>query len=344
MAIKPPPPSRTSDLERKIRRGTQFFLNKNWEDARAVCEDLLAAEFPLRSSPSPDDARLHSALLRLYLRVAEQEGEEVEQLKRGKDGGNGRTQLPLEWSYAVEWYGGEVAVVADVLVCGLLLLTKRYHHSLARTTVEIWLASQPDEWFLLARDKSANPQTAANYERIVELYVLHILPDLEDWESAKQFLEYNDTLEEKRKKLYQDCLVRLETNKSSPPPDINPPQQPASTSPTHTPTSRPPPQSLSPASSTAESISTNPFTSTTSAAPAPEPVPVTSTSPAKRQSPQSLQLLARIRALFPALPPILVFLICVILSRRSAKMRAVMGIVARKVIATVRMAIDVHSL
>ena len=82
-----------------------------------------------------------------------------------------------------------------------MLLTKRNHHSLARTTVEIWLASQPDEWFLLARDKIANPQIAANYERIVELYVLHILPTLEDWESARQFLEYNDTLQEKRKQV-----------------------------------------------------------------------------------------------------------------------------------------------
>jgi hypothetical protein len=39
------------------------------------------------------------------------------------------------------------------------------------------------------------------YERIVELYLLHILPPLEEWETARAFLQFNTIVSERSKQV-----------------------------------------------------------------------------------------------------------------------------------------------
>ncbi|RKP25137.1 hypothetical protein SYNPS1DRAFT_22859 [Syncephalis pseudoplumigaleata] len=48
------------------------------------------------------------------------------------------------------------------------------------------------------------------YERVIELYTLHALPRLNEWETAREFLTYNDMLDTATQKMCLKSLKRLE--------------------------------------------------------------------------------------------------------------------------------------
>jgi hypothetical protein len=99
-----------------------------------------------------------------------------------------------------------------------LLALKSNEPSVARSIAEQWLTGLSDQTFqaiarlnqwLDAHEEHGSveaipPEHRADferaqvlnkgYERVVELYVLRVLPVLQEWELASEFLEYNDIL------------------------------------------------------------------------------------------------------------------------------------------------------
>ncbi|KAJ1997675.1 hypothetical protein GGI04_005311, partial [Coemansia thaxteri] len=90
------------------------------------------------------------------------------------------------WRSITAAYGGHAADVdSEVLVPAVLLALKLRDAGAARDIVEAWLPSRaardPDHALL-------EPQQQASYLRVCELYALHILPQLAEFDAARAFL------------------------------------------------------------------------------------------------------------------------------------------------------------
>jgi len=97
-----------------------------------------------------------------------------------------------------------------LLVHRVLLCVNQKMYSLARQITEAYLTTIP-EGMLIHLETAAGALTSVergnkdplmtHYERLVELYVVHVLTKLNEWDSARQFLEYNTVLSDSTKKV-----------------------------------------------------------------------------------------------------------------------------------------------
>ncbi|ORX87835.1 hypothetical protein K493DRAFT_341432, partial [Basidiobolus meristosporus CBS 931.73] len=126
------------------------------------------------------------------------------------------------WNIIVASYQrtGDEVDVEVVIACVLLYINKNLG-LLARDIVEHWLTVLPDstidslELVRLERESTQIDEDSEisrlwlSYEKIVELYVLHILPKLAEWDTAREFLRYNPIISASRKGMYQQRVERL---------------------------------------------------------------------------------------------------------------------------------------
>jgi len=76
---------------------------------------------------------------------------------------------------------------------------KRKKPKEAKLKFETWLANQSESFFTRVAHKR-QPETDI-YNKLIEIYLLRILPKLKDWDSALEFLNYNDLISSKRKEV-----------------------------------------------------------------------------------------------------------------------------------------------
>lgn len=97
-----------------------------------------------------------------------------------------------------------------------MLCVQQKLYTLARQIVEAYLATIPEGMLIhleTAAGVSLSPEgpkdpLMTNYERLVELYLIHVLAKLGEWTSATDFLQYNTVLSESSKKvLYTDRTI-----------------------------------------------------------------------------------------------------------------------------------------
>ena len=62
----------------------------------------------------------------------------------------------------------------------------------AKLKFENWLTNQSENFFMRVAYKR-QPETDI-YNKLIEIYLLRILPKLKDWDSALEFLKYNDLI------------------------------------------------------------------------------------------------------------------------------------------------------
>ncbi|KAL8876429.1 MAG: hypothetical protein Q9192_008866, partial [Flavoplaca navasiana] len=58
------------------------------------------------------------------------------------------------------------------------------------------------------------PRELASKLKILELYILHVLPANNEWEYAKEFIQISELLDEERKDIFQQALSQLEAEKT----------------------------------------------------------------------------------------------------------------------------------
>ncbi len=58
------------------------------------------------------------------------------------------------------------------------------------------------------------PRELASRLKILELYILHVLPANNEWEYAKEFIQLSEALDEERKDIFQQVLSQLEAEKT----------------------------------------------------------------------------------------------------------------------------------
>ena len=75
-----------------------------------------------------------------------------------------------------------------------------------RIVIEDWLARREPHYSL---ERSPEKLEGGGYEKTLELYTLHILPKLEQWDYAKEFLEYESELTSQRREVKFFMLKNL---------------------------------------------------------------------------------------------------------------------------------------
>ncbi|TPX31406.1 hypothetical protein SmJEL517_g05248 [Synchytrium microbalum] len=182
-------PATTSPSD--LVKASKCFVQRRLDEAYSLLAPYIKQQQP--------DQQLKSFIWTLYLRISTE-----------------RTNTDDEWRTCLQGFGGLGYLPPDVLVAGLLLLIRRSQHQNARDAFESWLSLQEDEFFNGIHANPDGPQSQA-YERLVELYVLHILPHVGDFTSSQEFLTYNDLLSlSKREVLLKHVnVIRIKTAESS---------------------------------------------------------------------------------------------------------------------------------
>ena len=94
-------------------------------------------------------------------------------------------------------------VISTVVYCTLKIDAP----DVGRVVIEDWLALRDSFYSLEPSEK----QEGGFYYKILELYTLHILPKLEQWDYAKEFLEYESELTSQRREVgfVSDLLIGI---------------------------------------------------------------------------------------------------------------------------------------
>ncbi|RGB32427.1 hypothetical protein C1646_670109 [Rhizophagus diaphanus] len=123
-----------------------------------------------------------------------------------------------------EGYGEETGEVpGEVVVACILFCLNQQQAPNGRNIIEEWLNALSDELILHLERISSKGVTddpiLKSYEKVVELYVLQVLPKLRDWDLASKFLADNEVINNERKKVHEHTLLKLKEkfNKPTPP-------------------------------------------------------------------------------------------------------------------------------
>ncbi|KAG0222297.1 hypothetical protein B0O80DRAFT_500100 [Mortierella sp. GBAus27b] len=131
------------------------------------------------------------------------------------------------WRRLVDDYGGlEGDVDGQVMVILTLLCIDQKLYPLARQIVEAYLATIP-EGMLIHLETAAGVAISrgehgekdpliTNYERLMELYLLHVLTKLDEWEYVADLVQYNSVLSDHTKQTYSKILDKLHQRSQRP--------------------------------------------------------------------------------------------------------------------------------
>ncbi|KAF7974803.1 hypothetical protein HWV62_11305 [Athelia sp. TMB] len=137
---------------------------------------------------------------------------------------------------------------SQVLITLVLSSMKLDCPDAGRTLIEDWLAK---------RGQFEEPQDGEGYEKVLDMYCLHVLPRLEEWDYAKEFLQYEGELPADKRNALASSLQTLHTETL----DARRPPSPPRT-PTPTPAHPAALRAVSPAPSASSSSSSLSTTST----------------------------------------------------------------------------------
>ena len=176
----PPPPSANTDPDRQLG-----VWRRKWDILRLTLETTVYSTPPSEAEELPSSIRANlmlspqSLLASLYTRSLKFFTPKAE----GSDADMG-TQRSLSSRY----------LPPQVVVTLILASLKLNAPDVGKGMVEDWLSGRggPGEDGLGGDD---------SYEKIIELYCLHLLPRLEEWDLAAEFLQYEGELDAAKKQV-----------------------------------------------------------------------------------------------------------------------------------------------
>ncbi|KAK9763789.1 hypothetical protein K7432_009227 [Basidiobolus ranarum] len=237
------PSAKFSMIRSLQQKASRVFLLRQYGPAWSTCLDALDKlhyELEVWSTSTPQESSLPTELLELrpklwvlYINIFGNK-ERQEQQNRSKNGllkqqTSGKQEgldVTTIWNKIVDSYSGvESEVDVEVTIACILLYLNRNLESQARDIIERWFCALPDalicnlETLRLEIESTHSGDNILkdteisrlwpSYEKIVELYVLHVLPKLSEWETARDFLVYNTVISISRKETYQQRLEKL---------------------------------------------------------------------------------------------------------------------------------------
>jgi hypothetical protein len=135
-----------------------------------------------------------SDLLQIYLKIIEQIKPEINC-----------------WDILNKYYKDVSEIPSKILTSCALIEVKKQNLEISKKNLRKWIREMSKEEKEKLREKQQ--PNFRFYEMLIEIYVLHVLAPLEEYNSSIDFLEGEDYLTMDRKKLICDKVVKMETLK-----------------------------------------------------------------------------------------------------------------------------------
>ncbi|CAZ82970.1 unnamed protein product [Tuber melanosporum] len=199
-------------VSRVYRVATNLFLTRRVPDALMVLQPIIADSV----SPRVRCSRtlrikvwsLYFAILDATAKMGPEEGKKVwgaQEWRRIVS----RVRSGAVWNEAIQIYGEEGRIDGDVVnTLVMLLLAHSQDQTVTQKKIEAYLSAAPS---LLGSED--DPKAVSQRVKLMELYILHVLPRVGDWEYAREFTQMSPDLDEEQKEAFQATLDALQKDK-----------------------------------------------------------------------------------------------------------------------------------
>ncbi|ORX57282.1 hypothetical protein BCR36DRAFT_402429 [Piromyces finnis] len=177
----------TLEIEDLYKQASKHFVCQQLKEANNLYEQCINKQKKLIIQNNADIRHLSSSLVLLYLQLNEKLNPEIDC-----------------WEIAIKLYNELPNVTPEILVFCTFNSMKRKKLKETKLKFETWLTNQSENFFMRVAYKR-QPETDI-YNKLIEIYLLRILPKLKDWDSAIEFLNYNDMISSRRKELLQQKI------------------------------------------------------------------------------------------------------------------------------------------
>ncbi|KAI4250430.1 MAG: hypothetical protein L6R40_000028 [Gallowayella cf. fulva] len=241
-----PPRQRNSHISNVYKEASTLFLTKRLAEAFATLEPIVTVAEPSEDTAKDEDETervapiatasrtlrvkvwsLYLTLLNAIIELGPEEGKQALGSKQWRDIAT-KARDGTVWDEVVQKGYGRIEgnVDADVVTnLATLLLSHSASQSTNQEHLETYLATSdlPHEDPTTPTKHSRGrhkeqpttngtntPRELASRLKILELYILHVLPATDEWEYAKEFIQLSEILDDERKELFQQALEQLE--------------------------------------------------------------------------------------------------------------------------------------
>ncbi|KAG0643555.1 hypothetical protein HOY80DRAFT_1007377 [Tuber brumale] len=199
-------------VSRVYRAATNLFLTRRLPDALMALQPIIVDSV----SPRVRCSRalrikvwsLYFAILDATAKMGPEEGKKVwgaQEWRRIVS----RVRSGAIWNEAIQTYGEEGRIDGDVVnTLVMLLLAHSQDQTVTQKKIEAYLSASPS---LLGSDD--DPKAVSQRVKLMELYILHVLPRVGDWEYAREFTQMSPDLDEEQKEAFQATLNALQKDK-----------------------------------------------------------------------------------------------------------------------------------
>ncbi|CAI2173528.1 982_t:CDS:2 [Funneliformis geosporum] len=228
--MSPPSSIELQTLTNLYQRAKHAFLLRKYDSSHLLCSSAISKLLDLSPVPSPSIKILQTKIWNLYINLvaailAERSPVVTQDLeiKRLLERSPEKVVNDVWLKVINEGYAEEIGEVPGEVVVACILFCLNQREALnGRNIIEEWFNALSDELILHLEHMSSKHVTSDpilnSYEKVVELYLLQVLPKLKDWDLASKFLADNEIINKDRKKAYEQTLLKLKerTNKPTP--------------------------------------------------------------------------------------------------------------------------------
>ncbi|KAL8775325.1 MAG: hypothetical protein Q9209_000332 [Squamulea sp. 1 TL-2023] len=248
-----PPRQRNSHVSDVYKEASTLFLTRRLAEAYTTIQPVLTVPEPSDNTPNEGDEdkriapiatasrswrikvwSLYLTLLNAIIELGPEEGQQAFGSKQWREiAAKARDGTVWEEVVRIGYSGIEGHLDADVVTnLATLLLSHSTSQIANQQYLETYLATSilsndnpTDSTSPKRRSRSRyqelspvngtyTPRELASRLKILELYILHILPANDEWEYAKEFIQLSETLDEERKDIFQQALEQLQIEKT----------------------------------------------------------------------------------------------------------------------------------
>ncbi|TGZ80921.1 hypothetical protein EX30DRAFT_371938 [Ascodesmis nigricans] len=211
----PPPPAPVVQAPRKTpsqiaskayKNSTNLFLTRRLGEAMQGLLPIIDAE-PGALNQCPKALRIK--LWSLYLAIMDAAAKMTPSEGKAMWGAQEWPQLVARirsgevWEEANRSYGDEGRVDPEVIVTlATLLLSHCPDQSVTQKRIEAFIGAMPNL-------QDEDPKSMLQRQKITEIYILHVLPRVGEWEYAKEFAQFSPDIDEDQKEAIYNALDAL---------------------------------------------------------------------------------------------------------------------------------------